>query len=74
MLRKLDHQNIATAQNVHYNHNLNDFSKFDRDKKNIKMYIQMEKARHDLMALTPDQETIIRLAPNEIKCIMKQIA
>ena len=34
----------------------------------------MEKARHDLMALTPDQETINRLSPGEIKCIMKQTA
>ena len=52
-LRKLNHQNIASAQNVHYSHNLSDFSRFDQSKsKSFKMYIEMEKAKHDLQELT----------------------
>ena len=38
-LRKLSHPNIASAESVHFNHNLYDFSKFDPNKKNFKMYI-----------------------------------
>jgi hypothetical protein len=47
-LRKLHHPNIASAEKVHFNHNLNDLTKFDPEKKNFKMYIEMKKARHDL--------------------------
>ena len=38
-LRKLSHPNIASADRVHFNHNLFDFSKFDPSKKDFKMYI-----------------------------------
>jgi hypothetical protein len=48
LLRKLSHPNIASAQNVHWNHNLSDMSRFDATKKNFRMYIEMQKARHDL--------------------------
>ena len=51
-LRKLDHPNIAGVQDIHWNHDLSDMSKFDEDKKDIKLYIQMEQAQHDLMQLT----------------------
>ena len=47
-LRKLNHPNIASADKVHFNHNLCDLKKFDPLKKNFKMYIEMDKARHDL--------------------------
>lgn len=47
-LRKLDHPNIACNINVHYNHLLNDLSSYDASKKDFKMYIEMEQARHDL--------------------------
>ena len=48
ILRKLNHPNIASADKVHYNHILNDLTKFDPQKKGFRMYIEMEKARHDL--------------------------
>jgi len=73
LLRKLNHVNIAGAQHVHYNHNLSDLSHFDPAKKNFKMYIQMDKARHDLFELTHQKEKRIVLKPSEIKCIFKQI-
>lgn len=73
-LRKLSHPNIASADSVHFNHNLYDFQKFDPNKKHFKMYIQMEKARQDLMDLTINKETPHRLEASEIKCILKLIA
>ena len=63
ILRRLNHQNIASAQNVHYSHNLCDRSLFDLSKKNFKMYIEMEKARHDLQELTKHKETRVHLRP-----------
>ena len=47
-LRRLNHKNIAGLEGVHYNHNLNDLSNFTHEKKSMRMYIEMEKARHDL--------------------------
>ena len=43
-LRKLHHPNLTSAEKVHFNQFLNDFTKFDPDKKTFKMYIEMKKA------------------------------
>jgi serine/threonine protein kinase len=72
-LRKLNHENIASAQNVHYSHNLNNLSHFDPNKKSFKMFIEMDRARHDLFELTNSKDKRVLLKPSEIKCIMKQI-
>jgi hypothetical protein len=48
LLRRLHHPNIASASNIHYSHNLRDVSKYDPEVKNFRMFIEMEKARHDL--------------------------
>ena len=69
-LRRLNHKNIAGLEGVHYNHNLNDLSNFTHEKKSMRMYIEMEKARHDLQELTK-QNPRIALRPPEIKCILK---
>lgn len=69
-LRKLNHKNIASLEGVHYNHNLNDLQSFNIEKKSMRMYIEMEKARHDLQELTKQNPRIV-LKPAEIKCILK---
>lgn len=48
MLKKFNHKNVCTARNIHYNHHLNDLSQFQEDKKDIKLYIEMDKACNDL--------------------------
>jgi len=60
-LRKLHHPNIASAEKVHFNHILNDLTKFDPGKKNFKMYIEMKKAKHDLQEITKYPETKTKL-------------
>ena len=60
-LRKLHHPNIASAEKVHFNHFLNDLTKFDPDKKTFKMYIEMKKAKHDLKEVAKHPETMIKL-------------
>jgi serine/threonine protein kinase len=73
-LRKLEHRNIASAQNVHYSLNTCDLSRPDPEyKKKFRMYIEMERARHDLFELTNNRPRF-KLKPAEIKCILKQIA
>ena len=52
LLRKLDHPNIASATNAHFNHNLTDMQSYNPIRNNFKMYIEMDKAQHDLQELT----------------------
>lgn len=70
-LRKLNHPHIASAQNVHWNHNLSDMSRYEPTKKHFKMFIEMQKARHDLQELTLYNETKTKLKPREVKCVLK---
>lgn len=59
VLRKLDHPNIASAQRVHYSQLIGDLSVSDPEyKKKFKMYIEMEKADHDLFELTNNRDRI----------------
>ena len=53
-LRNLDHKNIASATNVHWKHNMlaGSLKECDKEKKDFRIYIEMEKARHDLQELT----------------------
>lgn len=79
-LRKLQHMNIATAHQVHWKHDMlaGGLQKYDPLKKDFRMYIEMEKARHDLQELTKQHfkgkpDTCLRLTQPQIKCVLKQI-
>ena len=48
MLKKFNHKNVCTVKNVHYNHHLNNLSFFQKEKQDIELYIEMEKANNDL--------------------------
>jgi len=46
-------------------------SRYEPTKKHFKMFIEMQKARHDLQELTLYNETKTKLKPREVKCVLK---
>mmetsp|Transcript_41449 Transcript_41449/g.63242 ORF Transcript_41449/g.63242 Transcript_41449/m.63242 type:complete len:83 (+) Transcript_41449:946-1194(+) len=70
LMRQLNHINIAKANNLHYTHRLSDLSRCHAHIKEYSMFVEMDKAEHDLQELTKERDSLVKLSHPQIKCVI----